>query len=84
MYALENGLPELNSNEAPEMTLAHAVSNKVETAYRRGDLLKKRLQLMQDWATFFANTHAAAVRPPAFFIQEREQGKSPACAEAFP
>jgi hypothetical protein len=26
--------------------------NKVEAAYRRGDLLKKRHQLMADWETF--------------------------------
>ena len=39
-------------NEVAEMALAHAVSNKVEAAYRRGDLLEKRVQLMQDWAKF--------------------------------
>lgn len=33
-----------------EMALAHTIENKVEAAYRRGDLLEKRLQLMQDWA----------------------------------
>ena len=35
-----------------EMALAHAVSDKVEAAYRRGDLLAKRQRLMDDWATF--------------------------------
>ena len=39
-------------NEVAEMALAHAVSNKVEAAYRRGDLLVKRQQLMQDWANY--------------------------------
>ena len=39
-------------NEVSEMALAHAVGDKVEAAYRRGDLLAKRRQLMQDWATF--------------------------------
>ena len=34
------------------MALAHAVGNKVEAAYRRGDLLEKRVQLMDDWAAF--------------------------------
>lgn len=34
------------------MALAHAVGNKVEAAYRRGDLLAKRQQLMQDWADY--------------------------------
>lgn len=33
-----------------EMALAHTIENKVEAAYRRGDLLEKRAQLMQDWA----------------------------------
>jgi len=39
-------------NEVAEMALAHTVSNKVEAAYRRGDLLAKRQQLMQDWADY--------------------------------
>ena len=34
------------------MALAHAVSDKVEAAYRRGDLLAKRTDLMNDWAAF--------------------------------
>ncbi len=33
-----------------EKSLAHEISNKVEAAYRRGDLLKKRRILMTDWA----------------------------------
>jgi integrase len=40
------------SNEVAEMALAHAVSNKVEAAYRRGDLFAKRRGLMRDWATY--------------------------------
>lgn len=39
-------------NEVAEMALAHAVGNKVEAAYRRGDLFAKRLALMKDWAAF--------------------------------
>jgi integrase len=38
--------------EVAEMALAHAVGNKVEAAYRRGDLFEKRRRLMQQWATF--------------------------------
>ena len=34
------------------MAIAHTVSNKVEAAYRRGDLLQKRHQLMADWEAF--------------------------------
>ena len=40
------------ANEVAEMALAHAVGNKVEAAYRRGDLLEKRVQVMKDWAHF--------------------------------
>jgi integrase len=35
-----------------EMALAHAVANKVELAYRRGNLLEKRRLLMDDWSEF--------------------------------
>jgi integrase len=38
--------------EVVEMALAHAVENKVEAAYRRGDLFDKRRRLMADWARF--------------------------------
>jgi len=44
--------------EVAEMALAHAIGNKVEAAYRRGELMKKRAALMQQWATF-ATTHSA-------------------------
>jgi integrase len=39
-------------SEVVEMALAHAVESKVEAAYRRGDLLAKRRQLMDDWARY--------------------------------
>jgi integrase len=42
-------------NEVAEMALAHAVGNKVEAAYRRGDLFDKRKCLMQDWAKYLTN-----------------------------
>jgi integrase len=38
--------------EVREMALAHTVSDKVEAAYRRGDLFQKRRQLAEAWATF--------------------------------
>jgi integrase len=40
------------SAELVEMALAHTVGNKVEAAYRRGDLFEKRRRLMQDWADY--------------------------------
>lgn len=33
-----------------EMALAHAIEDKSEAAYRRGDLIEKRRALMSDWA----------------------------------
>jgi integrase len=41
-------------SEVAEMALAHSVSDKVEAAYRRGDLFQKRRQLMDAWARFCA------------------------------
>jgi integrase len=38
--------------EVAEMALAHTVGDKVEAAYRRGDLFGKRRQLMDAWARF--------------------------------
>jgi integrase len=37
-------------SEVVEMALAHTVGDKVEAAYRRGDLFQKRRQLMEAWA----------------------------------
>jgi integrase len=39
-------------SEVVEMALAHTIGNKVEAAYRRGDLIEKRRRLMDDWAKF--------------------------------
>lgn len=39
-------------NEMVEMALAHTIGNKVEAAYRRGDLFEKRRRMMQDWSNF--------------------------------
>jgi len=37
------------AHEVCEMALAHAINNKSEAAYRRGDLFDKRRKLMVDW-----------------------------------
>jgi integrase len=39
-------------SEVREMALAHTVSDKVEAAYRRGDLFQKRRQVMDAWARY--------------------------------
>jgi integrase len=41
-------------SEVREMALAHSVGNKVEAAYRRGDLFEKRRALMDVWARYCA------------------------------
>lgn len=38
--------------EVAEMALAHTIQNKVEAAYRRGDLFEKRRLLMSEWGRF--------------------------------
>ena len=38
--------------ELAEQALAHTLESKVEAAYRRGDALDKRRQMMEDWARF--------------------------------
>ena len=45
-------------NELCEIALAHAVSDKVEAAYRRGDMMEKRRRLMADWALYCAGPPA--------------------------
>lgn len=39
-------------SEVSEMALAHTIKNKVEAAYRRGDLFMKRQSMMNDWADY--------------------------------
>jgi integrase len=39
-------------NELTEMAMAHTINNKVEAAYRRGDMREKRRRLMEDWAAY--------------------------------
>lgn len=43
-------------NFVTEKALAHTIDNKVEAAYRRGNLLKKRRELMQAWADYCGGT----------------------------
>ncbi|MDO8940616.1 MAG: integrase arm-type DNA-binding domain-containing protein [Methylicorpusculum sp.] len=41
--------------ELAEQALAHAIENKVEAAYRRGDALDKRRVMMSDWGNFLSS-----------------------------
>ncbi|MDP3612071.1 MAG: site-specific integrase, partial [Rubrivivax sp.] len=47
-------------SDAAEMALAHAIADKVEAAYRRGDLFEKRRLMMADWAQFLAHAERPA------------------------
>ncbi len=40
--------------DVAEMALAHSIGDKVEAAYRRGDLFDKRREMMDAWADFCA------------------------------
>ena len=46
-------------SEVVEMALAHAIANKVEAAYRRGDLIEKRRRLMSEWARYARTVQTA-------------------------
>lgn len=48
--------------EVAEAALAHAVGDKVEAAYRRGDALAKRRGLMDAWGGFLAGAKVADAR----------------------
>lgn len=41
-------------NHVVEKALAHKIPDKVEAAYRRGELFEKRAKLMKQWADFLA------------------------------
>ena len=41
-----------HSHEVAEMSLAHTIGNKVESAYRRGNLRERRRELLQDWQNY--------------------------------
>jgi integrase len=44
--------------EVAEIALAHVVGDEAELAYRRSDLLRKRLALMEAWASYCTSTPA--------------------------
>ncbi len=49
--------------EVAEMALAHTVGDKLEAAYRRGDLFEKRREIMAAWANFIDHDKSATVVP---------------------
>lgn len=46
--------------EMAEAALAHRISNAVEAAYRRGDMIEKRRRMMGEWAAFLADARKDA------------------------
>ena len=44
------------------MALAHSIGSKVEAAYRRGNLLNKRRQMMADWDAFLTGKGRKIIR----------------------
>jgi integrase len=51
------------AGEIAEMQLAHAIESKTESAYRRGDLLDRRRELMNAWARFCEGVDGGEVVP---------------------
>ena len=49
--------------EVAEAALAHAVADKVEAAYRRGDLFDKRRVLMQAWGDYCTSKDELSAAP---------------------
>ena len=47
--------------DVAEMALAHVIENKVEAAYRRGDLFAKRRKMMQEWAAYVGKPLAEVI-----------------------
>jgi integrase len=46
-------------SEVAEIALAHAVGDKVEAAYRRGDMFEKRRHMMDEWARYCGRLEGA-------------------------
>lgn len=46
--------------EMAEVALAHRISNAVEAAYRRGDMIEKRRWMMGEWGSFLNDTPKTA------------------------
>jgi len=57
-------------NEVAELCLAHAVGNQTEAAYRRGDMLDRRREVMELWAKFIAT------KPPTGNVRALRTGAS--------
>ena len=50
--------------DVAEMALAHTIGDKVEAAYRRGDLFEKRRRMMKEWGKFSGKVQKVAIVTP--------------------
>lgn len=50
--------------DVAEMALAHTIGDKVEAAYRRGDLFEKRRRMMREWGKFAGKVEQLATVTP--------------------
>jgi integrase len=63
--------------DVAEMALAHTIGDKVEAAYRRGELLEQRRRMMAEWARFCTSPRPAgevvdlATVAPRFSVESR-------------
>ena len=70
--------------EVAEMALAHVVENRVEAAYRRGDLFAKRHRMMQEWADYLEKQEADTAGLRAATRQVSRSGKSQITSGRWP
>jgi len=59
--------------DVAEAALAHHVQNKVEAAYRRGDLFEKRRKLMKAWAEYCGKPSVKPQEDNVFYLQKRKR-----------
>ncbi len=46
-----------------EMALAHTIKDKAEAAYRRGDMIQKRFNLVNDWLKYIESPFGSVILP---------------------
>lgn len=57
------------ASDMAEVALAHRVGSAVERAYRRGDMVEKRREMMEAWAAFLTAKSATSAGPDAELIE---------------
>jgi integrase len=65
-------------NHVAEKALAHKVPDKVEAAYRRGELMTKRANMMKQWAAFLAKPLPASGAGVTVDLQAERRRRSSA------